>query len=73
MTLRDYIERPKKEWTNKEWLQEAHIMVHSPWISEEDREYWKDKIKELSRKDSNLRMSGPKPDALPLGDGSSTR
>ena len=72
MTLRDYIERPKKEWTDKEWLQEAHIMVHSPWISEEDRKYWKDKIKELSRKDSNLRMSGPKPDALPLGDGSSS-
>tara|TARA_B100000131_G_scaffold265813_1_gene263470 strand:- start:1377 stop:1598 length:222 start_codon:yes stop_codon:yes gene_type:complete len=72
VTLRDYIERPKKEWTDKEWLQEAHIMVHSPWISEEDRDYWRDKIKELSRKDSNLRMSGPKPDALPLGDGSST-
>ena len=50
MTLRDYIKRPKKEWTDKEWLQEAHIMVHSPWISEDDREYWKDKIKELRTK-----------------------
>ena len=70
MTLRDYIQRPKKEWTNQEWLHEAHVMVHSPWISEDDREYWKNKIEELSRKDSNLRMSGPKPDALPLGDGS---
>ena len=73
MTLRDYIERPKKEQTKLDWLQEAQIMVHSPWISEDDREYWKDKIKKLSRKDSNLRMSGPKPVALPLGDGSSTR
>jgi len=49
LTLKDYIGRPKKEWTDKDWLQEAHIMVHSPWISEEDREYWRDKIKELSR------------------------
>ena len=49
LTLKDYIGRPKKEWTDKDWLQEAHIMVHSPWISEEDREYWRDKINELSR------------------------
>ena len=48
MALRDYIERPKKEWTKKDWLQEAQIMVHSPWISEDDREYWRDKIKELT-------------------------
>ena len=47
MALRDYIERPKKEWTNKDWLQEAQIMVHSPWISEDDKEYWEAKIKEL--------------------------
>ena len=50
MALRDYIERPKKEWTEEDWLQEAQIMVHSPWISEDDREYWKDKIKELRTK-----------------------
>tara|TARA_Y100001963_G_C6661562_1_gene390706 strand:- start:280 stop:432 length:153 start_codon:yes stop_codon:yes gene_type:complete len=49
LTLEDYIKRPKKEWTNKEWLQEAQIMVHSPWISEEDREYWRDKINELRK------------------------
>ena len=47
MSLRDYIKRPKKEWTKKEWLQESEIMVHSPWISKDDREYWKDKIKDL--------------------------
>jgi|TARA_X000001382_G_C3099689_1_gene156283 hypothetical protein len=47
LALRDYIERPKKEWTKQDWLQEAQIMVHSPWITEDDREYWKDKIKEL--------------------------
>ena len=71
--LKDYISEPRRDWDDKKWLEHAQLMVHSPWISEDDREYWKDKIKELSRKDSNLRMSGPKPDALPLGDGSSTR
>ena len=47
LTLQDYIGRPRKEWTNKDWLKEAHIMVHSPWIDEEEREYWRDKIKNL--------------------------
>ena len=31
------------------WLQYAQVMVHSPWITESDREYWKDKIKELTK------------------------
>ena len=47
LTLKDYIGRPRKEWTDKDWLKEAHIMVHSPWIDEEEREYWRDKIKNL--------------------------
>ena len=50
LTLKDYIGRPRKDWTDKDWLQEAHIMVHSPWINEEEREYWRDKIKELTSK-----------------------
>ena len=50
LTLQDYIGRPRKEWTDKDWLKEAHIMVHSPWIDEEEREYWRDKIKELRNK-----------------------
>mgnify|MGYP003111017352 FL=1 len=50
LTLQDYIGRPRKEWTDKDWFQEAQIMVHSPWIDEEEREYWKDKIKELRNK-----------------------
>ena len=49
LTLKDYIGRPKKEWTDKDWLQEAHIMVHSPWIDKEEREYWRDKIKSLTK------------------------
>ena len=47
MTLRDHM-GPKKDWTNDHWLKHAHVMVHSPWIDEDEREYWKDKIKELT-------------------------
>ena len=48
MSLKDYLspKTPKKDWTDEQWLQHAQMMVHSPWISEDDREYWKDKIKE---------------------------
>ena len=47
MSLNDYIREPKKDWTNDDWLQHAWIQRHNPWISDEDREYWKDKIQEL--------------------------
>ncbi len=40
--------QPRRDWSNREWLQHAHIESHNPWISEYDREYWRDKIKELS-------------------------
>ena len=50
MTLKDYIDRPRKEWTDKEWLQEAHIMVHSPSINDDERDYWMYKIKKLTDK-----------------------
>ena len=46
MTLNDHIGKPRKAWTDEQWLQHAQTMVHSPWISEDDREYWKDKIEE---------------------------
>ena len=48
MTLKDYIQEPRKDWSDKEWLQHAWIQKDNPWISEEDREYWRDKIKELT-------------------------
>ena len=35
-----------EDWTDEQWFQHAQIMVHSPWISQDDREYWADKIKE---------------------------
>ena len=47
MSLQDYIKEPKKDWNKKEWLQHAYVQMHNPWISEEDREYWRDKVKEL--------------------------
>ena len=47
MSLQDYIKEPRRDWSNERWLEHAHIMVHSPWISDADREYWRDKIKEL--------------------------
>ena len=46
--LKDYINEPLKDWTKEEWLKHACVQRHNPWISEDDREYWKDKIKELS-------------------------
>ena len=48
MSLKDY-EGPKKDWTPEQWLQHAWVQSHNPWISDEDREYWVDKIKELTK------------------------
>ena len=47
MSLQDYIKEPRKDWTKKEWLQHSYVQMHNPWISEEDRQYWRDKAKEL--------------------------
>ena len=46
MSLKDHL-GPKKDWTKKEWLEYAWVQKHNPWISDEDRNYWIDKIKEL--------------------------
>ena len=43
------MKKPKKEWTPKDWLQEAQIMVHSPWITDKERKNWGDKIKQLRK------------------------
>ncbi len=48
-SVRQNTRQPRKGWTNKDWLEHAHIMVHSPWIDEEEREYWRDKIKNLTQ------------------------
>lgn len=47
MSLQDYIRGPKKDWTNKQWLQYAAVNRFNPWISAEDREYYDDKYHEL--------------------------
>ena len=47
MALKDHL-GPKKDWTKEQLLQHAHIHVHNPWISDEDRQYWRDKIIELT-------------------------
>ena len=48
MSLNDY-EGPKKDWTDEQWLQHAWILRWNPWLSEEDIEYWGDKISDLTR------------------------
>ena len=45
--LKDHL-GPKKDWKKEDWLKHAWVQRHNPWISDEDREYWIDKIKELS-------------------------
>ena len=52
MSLKDYIDKPRKGWDDKKWLQHAHIQSHDPWISEEDRLYYKDKFTDLINKQS---------------------
>jgi hypothetical protein len=48
MSLQDYIKEPRKDWDKEHWLKHAWVMVHSPWIDDDEREYWRDKIKELT-------------------------
>ena len=54
MTLKDHM-APKRHWKKEDWLKHAHVMVHSPWIDDHEREYWRDKIKELTKWYSNHR------------------
>ncbi len=44
MSLKDHM-GPKKDWDDAKWLQHAHVMVHSPWIDEEERDYGKKEIR----------------------------
>ena len=48
-SAKQYKGQPQKDWTQKQWLQHAWVQSHNPWIAEDDREYWKDKIKELMK------------------------
>ena len=46
---KQYKGQPRKDWTKDHWLEHGYVMVHSPWIDEDDREYWRDKIEELRK------------------------
>jgi len=49
LSLTKYIKKPKDEWTDQDWLEVSYVMVHSPWISKQERKDWRDKIKELNK------------------------
>ena len=44
--LKDYM-KPKKDWSDKQWINYCSIQVHNPWINAEEREYYKDKLNDL--------------------------
>ena len=46
-TAKQYKGQPRKDWVYADWLQHAYVQQHNPWLDEDDRQYWKDKIKEL--------------------------
>ena len=48
--VKQYKGQPRKDWTDEQWLKHAWIQSHNPWITEEDREYWRAKISELTPK-----------------------
>ena len=52
MSLNDYIKDPKKDWSNKQWIEYCSVQLHNPWISEEDRCYYKEKLHDLSNNEN---------------------
>ena len=46
--LKDYISEPKKDWTDKQWLQYAYVQYHNPWLNHEEKMYYNDMIDRLS-------------------------
>ncbi len=44
--LKDYQE-PKRDWTNKQWINHCSINMHNPWISNEERLYYREKYMDL--------------------------
>ena len=47
--VKQHKDQPRKDWGNKEWLQHAWIQSHNPWIDDDERQYWRDKISDLTR------------------------
>ena len=50
INVKQYKYQPRKDWGSDHWLQHAYVMVRNPWITEDDKEYWQDKINELESK-----------------------
>ena len=48
--VNQYKGQPKRDWSDKQWLQHAWVQVHNPWLNEEDREYWRDTIRRLTNR-----------------------
>jgi hypothetical protein len=46
-TAKQYKGQPRKDWSKDDWIKHAYVHMHNPWITEEDRQYWRDKAKEL--------------------------
>ena len=46
--VKQYKGQPQRDWSKNQWLQHAYVQMHNPWLTDEDREYWKDKVKELT-------------------------
>ena len=45
--LKDY-NKPKRDWTHKQWINYCQIMIHNPHINQEEKEYYKDKLHDLT-------------------------
>ncbi len=50
MTLNEYIREPKRDWNDKQWIEFCSVQLHNPWISDEDREYYREKYIDLINK-----------------------
>ena len=50
INVKQHKDQPQKGWSDKQWLEHAWIQSHNPWITDDDRQYWRDKITELTPK-----------------------
>jgi len=46
--VRQYKGQPRWDWGKDQWLEHAYVQMHNPWLTDQDREYWRDKVKELT-------------------------
>ena len=51
--LSDYIKEPKRDWSDKQWIEYCSVQLHNPWINETEREYYKDKYTDLINNNSH--------------------